>query len=95
MKTLLFVALLSLSASASAEIFKCVTPSGDLAYQGTPCNELSIEQLINLPATSAGVEIITEDEINQVNQRALEEALQEKKDKEALTGLKKVVILKQ
>jgi hypothetical protein len=72
MKTLLFVAMFSLSASASADIFKCVTPTGDIAFQSSPCNELSIEELINLPATSAGIEIISENEINEINQRALE-----------------------
>jgi hypothetical protein len=72
MKTLLFVAMFSLSATASADIFKCVTPTGDIAFQSSPCNELSIEELINLPATSAGIEIISENEINEINQRALE-----------------------
>jgi hypothetical protein len=72
MKTLLFVAMFSLSASASADIFKCVTPTGDIAFQSSPCNELSIEELINLHATSAGIEIISENEINEINQRALE-----------------------
>ncbi len=89
MKTLLFVALFGLSANASAEIFKCVTPSGDLAYQGTPCNDLSIEQLINLPATSAGIEIISQNEINELNQRALEKTKEEAKKEEQL-----VVIMK-
>ena len=83
MKTLLFVAMFSLSATASAEIFKCVTPTGDIAFQSSPCNELSIEELINLPATSAGIEIISENEINEINQRALEkQKLEAEKDKE-------------
>jgi hypothetical protein len=64
--------MFSLSASASADIFKCVTPTGDIAFQSSPCNELSIEELVNLPATSAGIEIISENEINEINQRALE-----------------------
>jgi len=72
MKTLLFVAMFSLSVTASADIFKCVTPTGDIAFQSSPCNELSIEELINLPATSAGIEIISENELNEINQRALE-----------------------
>lgn len=82
MKTLLFVALFSLSATASADIFKCVTPTGDIAFQSSPCNELSIEELINLPATSAGIEIISENEINEVNQRALEKRKSEAKAKQ-------------
>jgi hypothetical protein len=84
MKTLLFVAMFSLSATASAEIFKCVTPTGDTAFQSTPCNELSIEELINLPATSAGIEIISENEINEINQRALEKQKQEAKKEEQI-----------
>lgn len=85
MKALFVFALLSFSASASAEIFKCVQPNGELAYQGMPCDELSIEQLINLPPTSAGVQIITEEEIQQQIQanKAEEEAL----DADALVPL--------
>jgi hypothetical protein len=72
MKTLLFVAMFSLSASASADIFKCVTPTGDIAFQSSPCNELSIEELVNLTATSEAIEIISENEIKEINQSEIE-----------------------
>lgn len=65
MKKLILLALLSLSMTASAEIFKCVQANGEVGFQSTPCDELSIEELINLPSTSAGISIISEEEIQQ------------------------------
>ncbi len=89
MKTLFFVALLSLSASASAEIFKCVVPGGDLAYQDSPCDTLSIEQLINLPPTSAGVEIADQETINNFKESTKEKPVEKQlKDDATVASLK-------
>jgi len=65
MKKLILLTLLSLSTTASADIFKCVQANGEVGFQASPCDELSVEQLVNLPSTSAGVSIISQQEMQQ------------------------------
>ena len=45
MKIFLFVALLAISASASADMFKCKVAAGKIAYQDAPCATTTVAKL--------------------------------------------------